>query len=321
MHFWEVRIIKKGDGAMKRVPIVALLLMWIGAMGCGDESPVSAPSEGMPAGKLTVSSRAVAGECNHPGCRPGFEQVSQGGDELTVDLPGGAQMTFVWIEPGMFPMGSPVSEPGRYDREGPQHEVTISRGFYLGKTEITQGQWEAVMGTTPWSGQDYVQSNPNHPAAYISWDDMQFFIGKLNAAGEEIYRLPSESEWEYACRAGTDTRWSFGDAESQLGDFAWYRDNAWDADLQYGQPVGTKLPNPWGLYDMHGNILEWCQDWYGDYSSSAQADPTGPETGTYRVLRGGYFYYFARSTRPAYRISSLPDFRDYYIGARLLRSK
>ncbi|MBT4498570.1 MAG: formylglycine-generating enzyme family protein, partial [Gemmatimonadetes bacterium] len=137
----------------------------------------------------------------------------------------------------------------------------------------------------------------------------------------EIYRLPSGSEWEYACRAGTDTRWSFGDAESQLGDFAWYRDNAWDADLQYGQPVGTKLPNPWGLYDMHGNILEWCQDWYGDYSSSAQADPTGPETGTYRVLRGGYFYYFARSTRPAYRISSLPDFRDYYIGARLLRSK
>jgi len=311
---------RKEDEAMKRVLIVAPLLIWIGSMGCGDGSPVSAPSEKMPAGKLTVSSRAVAGECNRPGCRPGFAQIPQRGDELAVDLPGGAQMKFAWVESGTFQMGSPESEPGRYEREGPQHEVALSRGFYLGKTEITQEQWASVMGTTPWSGQDYVQSNPNHPAVYISWDDMQLFIDKLNAAaGEAIYRLPSESEWEYACRAGTETRWSFGDAESQLDAYAWYRDNTWDAGLQYAQPVAAKLPNPWGLYDMHGNILEWCQDWYGDYPNFAQIDPTGPATGTYRVLRGGYFYYFARSTRPAYRVSSLPDFRDYYIGARLLR--
>jgi len=308
---------------MKPVIFVALLLAGIGAMGCGDRSPVSAPSERISAGKLTISARAAAGECNRPGCRPGFELVDpREDDELTVVLPGGGRMTFVWIESGRFRMGSPALEVGRYDREGPQHEAMISRGFYLGKTEITQEQWESVMGTTPWEGEDYVESNPQHPAVYISWDDVQLFIGRLNAAaGEEIYRLPSEAEWEYACRAGTDTRWSFGDAESRLGNYAWYRDNAWDVGLQYAQPVGTKLPNPWGLYDMHGNALEWCRDWYGNYSSAAQVDPTGPATGTYRLLRGGYFYYLARAARSAYRVSSLPDFRDYYIGARLLRTE
>ena len=224
---------------MKPVIFVALLLAGIGAMGCGDRSPVSAPSERISAGKLTISARAAAGECNRPGCRPGFELVDpREDDELTVVLPGGGRMTFVWIESGRFRMGSPALEVGRYDREGPQHEAMISRGFYLGKTEITQEQWESVMGTTPWEGEDYVESNPQHPAVYISWDDVQLFIGRLNAAaGEEIYRLPSEAEWEYACRAGTDTRWSFGDAESRLGNYAWYRDNAWDVGLQYAQPA------------------------------------------------------------------------------------
>ena len=240
--------------------------------------------------------------------------------DTTVILSGGATMEFVWIEPGTFVIGSPSSEAGRYDDEGPQHEVTISQGFYLGKYEITQGQWEGVMGATPWSGQDYVQANSNHPAVYISWDDVQSFIHALNeAAGDSLYRLPSEAEWEYACRAGTTTRWSFGNVESQLGDYAWYADNASNAGLEYAPPVGTKLPNPWGLYDMHGNVWEWCQDWYDPYSSGSQVDPTGPSTGFLRVMRGGNFGNGARSVRSAYRVSYFPGDRDIGIDARLLR--
>jgi formylglycine-generating enzyme required for sulfatase activity len=192
----------------------------------------------------------------------------------------------------------------------------------LGKYELTQAQWESVMGTTPWVGQDFVQANGSHPAVYISWDDMQTFVGRLNeAAGEALYRLPTEAEWEYAARAGTTTRWSFGEDESRLGDYAWYRANAWDAGLQYGQPVGSKLPNPWGLYDMHGNVWEWCQDWYVDsyYSGSSSVDPTGPTTGSDRVLRGGDFAAIARVQRSANRFGFGPGFRLADIGVRLLR--
>ena len=243
------------------------------------------------------------------------------GQELTVDLPGGATIEFVRIEPGTFRMGSPSSEVGRDDDECPQHEVTISQGFYLGKYEVTQGQWEAVMGTTPWSGEGYVQANPNHPAVYVSWSDAQEYIAKLNtAAGVNIYRLPTEAEWEYSCRAGTTTRWSFGEGESQLGEYAWYRDNAWDIGEKYAHAVGTKLPNPWGLYDMHGNVWEWCEDWYGDYSSSAQTDPTGPSSGSSRVVRGGYFSTRAHGVRSALRNYYSPDDRNSYVGFRLLRT-
>ena len=173
-------------------------------------------------------------------------------DETTVELPGGATMDFVWIEPGTFMMGSPESEPWHYDGEGPRHPVTISRGFYLGKYKVTQGQWESVIGTPPGSGENKAQEYPNHPVVYISWEDAQAFIQKLNeVAEEETYRLPTEAEWEYACRAGTTTRFSFGEDESRLGDYAWYSGNS----SPYGmKDVGTKLPNAWGLHDMHGNV-------------------------------------------------------------------
>jgi formylglycine-generating enzyme required for sulfatase activity len=251
------------------------------------------------------------------------EAVRSTGDLLTEDLPGGVTMDFVWIEPGTFTMGSPDTEEGRFDDEGPQHEVTISQGFYLGQFEITQGQWEGVMGTRPWEGEDFVQSNPSHPAVYISWEDMQGFVARLNdAADEEVYRLPTEAEWEYAARAGTVTRWSFGDDESQLGEYAWYRDNAWDIGLQWGQPVGTKLPNPWGLYDMYGNVWEWVQDWYGEtyYSESPGIDPQGPSSGSIRVLRGSSFDNFARHVRSADRGLFDPAFRGFF-GVRLLRTQ
>ena len=242
-------------------------------------------------------------------------------EEIVVDLPGGATMEMVWIEPGTFTMGSPDTDPFVWDWEKPQHQVMISRGFYLGRYELTQAQWHAVMGTTPWSGgKPYVQANPNSPAVYISWKDVQELIERLNqAAGEEVYRLPTEAEWEYACRAGTTSWWSFGNDESRLGEYAWYNSNAWNVGKNYAQPVGTKLPNPWGLYDMHGNVYEWCQDWYASYSSSAQVDPTGPAAGSDRVLRGGYFYYNARITRSAWRFYMESFYRHSGFGARLLR--
>jgi len=254
--------------------------------------------------------------------------------EITVELPGGATMEFVWIEPGRFLMGTSQDEidqrtfkyGAHFSHEGPQHEVTISRGFYLGKYELTQGQWTSVMG--PWSFvqgvigsantatyiKRYDEGDPDDPAKYISWYEVQAFLHRLNqAAGDSLYRLPTEAEWEYACRAGTTTPWSFGDDLKQLPDYAWYY------DLQIVQPVGMKLPNPWGLYDMHGNAYEWCQDWYGSYSSSAQVDPRGPASGSVRVIRaGGFGFHMIRQARSADRHYASPLVRWYGIGARLL---
>ena len=244
------------------------------------------------------------------------EQEKKTGDTITATLTGGATMEMVWIEPGTFTMGSPSSESGRYDDEGPQRQVTLTQGFWLCKYETTQEQWEAVMETTPWSGESPVQANANRPAVYISWNDMQALAHKLNeAAGDSRYRLPTEAEWEYSCRAGTTTAWSFGDEEGWLEDYAWYYDNAWDVGEQYAHAVGTKLPNPWGLYDMHGNVWEWVQDWYGAYSSGACVDPTGPPSHSYRVIRGGNIINETPGTRSAYRARFAPSDRDFRLGA------
>ena len=249
---------------------------------------------------------------------------SSGGGESanSFTLLGGASLEMVWIDPGTFQMGSPSSEPGRDSDEGPVHEVTISQGFYLGKYEVTQGQWESVMGTRPWQGQDYVRSGSEYPAVYVSWEDAQEFIRRLNTSlDRNVYRLPTEAEWEYACRAGTTTRWSFGDDESQLRHYAWYYDNAWDVGEQYGHSVGTKRANPWGLYDMHGNVWEWVQDWYAGnyYHSSPSVDPQGPSAGSLRVVRGGNFSSNAQSVRSAYRGNISPGARHNAVGFRLLR--
>ena len=234
--------------------------------------------------------------------------------EIIVTLPGGSEIEMVWIEPGTFTMGSSDSEPGRNKYEGPQHEVTITRGFYLGKYEITQEQWESVMAG--------MATNSYFPKAMISWDDVQAFIAALNAAeGSDLYRLPTEAEWEYACRAGTTTRWSSGDDEGQVVDYAWGGDNLWKEEEKYAHEVGTKLPNPWGLYDMHGNVEEWVQDGHGAYTSDAQTDPTGPSTGSYRVIRGGSFAYGALSVRSAKRGGVKSGDRGSNIGARLLRQE
>ena len=258
---------------------------------------------------------------NEAGLRSMPDTVAVRVMEGLFSLPGGALMEFVWIPAGTFRMGAPSSEAGSRSDEA-LHEVEISRGFWLGRYEVTQGQWEAVMGTSPWSGRDHVVSDLSHPAVSISWNAVQRFIGRLNAAaGDSLYRLPSEAEWEYACRAGSRTRWSFGDDESVLGNYAWYWDNAWDVGEEYAHAVGTKWPNAWGLYDMHGNVYEWVQDWYGSdyYDVSPRVDPRGPSSGSFRVGRGGSFGDSASDLRSADRSGFSPGGRGDDIGVRLLR--
>ena len=245
--------------------------------------------------------------------------------EITVELPGDTTMDFVWIEPGRLSMGSDPAErwdsPNKnpFANESPARVVTLTRGFWLGKYEVTQGQWEAVVGTTPWSGRGRLIENPDCPALFISWADSQELCAHLNAAEElPMYRLPTEAEWEYACRAGTTTLWHFGNDETQLSAYDWTQENTRDAGMVYAQPVGLLRPNPWGLYDMHGNVSEWVQDWYGPYDSDAATDPMGPEGGERRIQRGGNFYAFFRYARSAARVPEV-DSGSYWAGVRLVR--
>jgi len=226
-----------------------------------------------------------------------------------------AGIEMVWIPPGEFMMGSPENEEGRDDDEGPRHKVTISRGFWLGKYEITKVQWEKAMKSRPWSGKDHVLDEPDSPAVYVSWEDAQEFCKKL---GSE-FRLPSEAEWEYACRAGSTSRYCFGNDDSDLGRYAWYDANAWDKDQKYAHKVGQKQANAWGLYDMHGNVWEWCQDWYHDSYTGAPADGSAWETPSeqFRVLRGGSWDSSPSLCRSAYRHYDTPDRRRTVIGFRV----
>lgn len=246
-----------------------------------------------------------------------------GGRSLAVDLHGGAMMEFVWIEPGTFAMGSPLYDPERRADEGPVRQVAISKGFYLGRYEVTQAQWLAVMGTAPWTGKRFVVQGADRPAVYISWTDLEEFLRRLNeAAGATLYRLPTEAEWEYACRAGTTTRWFFGDDVGPLGDYAWFIENGPAAGLSAAQPVGGKRPSPWGLYDIYGNAWEWVHDWYQPaYPSLDQVDPAGPSSGAARAMRGGGFINPALEVRSAKRFGYDPTLRFNALGARLVRTR
>lgn len=213
-------------------------------------------------------------------------------------------MEFVYIPAGSFQMGG-----DKYDNEKPVHQVTISEGFYLGKYEVTQGEWERIMGSNP----SRFKENTRLPVEGVSWEDVQIFIRKLNEReGKEVYRLPSEAEWEYACRAGTS-----GDYAGNLDAMGWYKGNAGDKT----HPVGEKSPNGWGLYDMHGNVREWCGDWYGEkyYQSSPSEDPRGPNTGSHWVIRGGSWDDYGDRRRPTARNARPPGYRDFRIGFRILR--
>ena len=257
---------------------------------------------------------------------------------VVVELGQGVTLELIEIPGGTFWMGSPDGEG--YDSEHPRHQVTVAP-FLIGKYPVTQAQWQAVMGNNPsnFKGAD-------RPVEQVSWNDCQAFVKKLNAThprplprGEQrgiplhegdgvgsplsggaggglLFRLPTEAEWEYACRAGSQTAYSFGDDPAQLGTYAWFSENSGSET----HPVGQKSLNAWGLCDMHGNVLEWCQDWFAEtyYANSPQENPQGPSSGQYRLLRGGSWNRNATNCRSAYRGNGLPDSRSYLIGVRVL---
>ena len=227
---------------------------------------------------------------------------------------------FQWCPNGTFMMGSPEGEDGRYDDET-QHEVTISEGFWLSKYEVTQAQWVDVMGSNPlldYFPPDYPLIGDDLPITMVSWNDVQEFLAELNATTTgATYRLPTEAEWEYACRAGSTTRFPWGDDPNltEIDDYCWYNPIA-----EYlNHPVGEKLSNGFGLHDMCGNVAEWCEDWYGDYSASPITDPQGPATGTDKVGRGGSQQVYALDCRPAGRGHGDPDAAGGDVGFRILR--
>ena len=257
----------------------------------------------------------------------------------------GIEQKMRWIEPGSFMMGSPDDEPGRYNREGPQHLVTLDQGFWLGETPCTQALWTAVMGSNPSRFE-----SPDRPVEQVSWEDCSEFFERLE---EQIPgfggRFPMEAEWEYACRAGTETATYAGPIKILgknnapiLDEIAWYGGNSGvDFELDSGEdssgwenkqyehilagtrPVKRKTPNPWGLYDMLGNVREWCADWYsGSYpDEGAVTNPMGPKMGSNRVRRGGSWIDIAQVVRAAYRWSGHPSNRGLYLGFRLARGQ
>jgi len=234
--------------------------------------------------------------------------------ELDVEMTNSIGMRLVLIPPGEYMMGSPESEDYRSESEF-QHPVRITKPFCLGVTEVTQGQWEAVMGTQPWSGKRLAADGSDRAASYVSWEDAQAFCEALSKKEDATYRLPTEAEWEHACRAGSTTVYHFGDDASQLGEYASFRDAA------AAEGVGQKKPNPFGLYDMHGSLWEWCQDWYGEdyYAGSPTDDPIGPDGGSLRVGRGGSWNLIAGYCRSASRLKDLPSNPSYLMGFRVAR--
>ena len=244
------------------------------------------------------------------------------GDTGTVFLPGNVPLNAVFVPAGSFLMGSPDAEQDRTPDEGPQHQVTITRGFWIGQTEVTKAQWQAVTGTEPWSGQNRISTDPASPAVWIPWSDANAFIAALNTLTGKSFRLPTEAEWEFACRAGTTTRYSWGDDANyqEIFNEAWWSGNAWDLGDQFAHGVALKLPSSPGLFDMSGNAWEWCADWYGSYTAAPATDPTGPAAGAYRAVRGGGAEAVAKDCRSARRGRTAPALSGPTLGFRVVRN-
>jgi formylglycine-generating enzyme required for sulfatase activity len=231
---------------------------------------------------------------------------------------GGMRQGFRWMTPGRFSMGSPEDEAQRHEDET-LHQATLTSGFWLAETVCTQALWTAVIGENPshFKGED-------RPVEMITWHDAVTFIDKLNQSRPGLdLRLPTEAEWEFACRAGSETPFAFGtnitpEQVNYDGNYP-YADAAKGEYREQTIPVKALSPNAWGLYQMHGNVLEWCADWYGPYATKPVTDPTGPESGRYRVLRGGGWFSSGWFVRSAYRICDDPGDRILNIGFRLAR--
>ena len=217
----------------------------------------------------------------------------------------------VYVEGGTFTMGATSEQKNPDYDEKPTHRVSLS-SFYIGKYEVTQALWKAVMGSNPSRFE-----GDNLPVENVSWNDCQTFLRKLNAMTGKNFRLPTEAEWEFAARGGNRSRGYQYSGSNVLSDVAWYDDNSGSKTHN----VGTKAPNELGIYDMSGNVWEWCQDWKGSYSSSAQTNPTGPSSGSHRVFRGGSWFSNAGRCRVAYRNDGTPGFRGIHLGLRLALSQ
>ena len=233
-------------------------------------------------------------------------------DNISIPVKYGISIDMVRVEAGTFTMGA-TPEMKKPDKdEKPAHQVTLTNDYYIGKYEVTQALWQAVMGNNPSNFK-----GDNLPVEQVSWDDCQEFISKLNSITGKTFRLPTEAEWEYAARGGKKSRGYQYSGSNNISDVAWYKDNS-DSKTH---TVGSKQANELGIYDMSGNVWEWCQDWYGKYSSSSQTNPTGANSGSYRVRRGGCRGITARYCRSSYRSFDAPGCRDSSLGLRLVLSE
>ena len=231
-------------------------------------------------------------------------KASYSNGTLTVN---GIKYNMVWVDGGTFRMGATSEQGSEISDEKPVHSVTLS-GYYIGKTEVTQALWQAVMGSNP----SYFEGD-DLPVEQVSWDDCQEFIRKLNSLTGQNFRLPTEAEWEFACRGGNNSRGYKYSGSNYIDNVAWYDGNSGGKT----HPVATKSPNELGIYDMSGNVWEWCADWYGDYSSGRQTNPKGPYDGSSRVGRGGSWIINARGCRSSNRNNGNPTYRNDGLGLRL----
>jgi formylglycine-generating enzyme required for sulfatase activity len=300
---------------MRISPIVLLLFTMF---GCGSGTQTAKPPAD--SGDNQASPQQVATPDNHVATPASITTTEKATTEKTSNqlatgepIVNSISMKLALIPAGEFQMGSPDSDSDARRSEKPQRLVKITKPFYLSAYVVTQQQYEKVMGTRPWQGKDHVQEGPDYPATHVSHDAVVEFCRKLSEKEGVEYRLPTEAEWEYACCAGTTTVYSFGDDASKLGQYAWYCKSA--SGQYHVRRVGQKLPNPQGLYDMHGNVNEWCQDWYERYGSKqASTDPMGPAQGKRRVLRGGSFNILSWQVRSASRYSYPPANRYGNVG-------
>ena len=255
------------------------------------------------------SNTYVASSSNNPSGSP---SVASGSNTISIPVKDGISIEMVKVEAGTFMMGATSEMKDPYDWEKPVHQVTLTNDYYMGKYEVTQALWEAVMG-----------SNPSHfkgdnlPVEQVSWNDCQEFISKLNSLTGRKFRLPTEAEWEYAARGGKKSRGYQYSGNSNISDVAWYKDNS----ANKTHPVGTKQANELGIYNMSGNVWEWCQDRYGSYSSFYLTNPTGSYSGSLRVYRGGSWDCSARLCRSSCRFIISPDFHINGLGLRLVLSE
>ena len=269
-------------------PLLSLLLVGVLVVSCGDDDNEE---------DVQTSSSNQNGGNNGGSNDSGSENVFPG-KVYTVN---GVSFKMIAVKGGTFQMGSD-------DGYNAVHQVTLS-DYYIGETEVTQELWNAVMGSNP----SYFYGNMQRPVETVSWNDCQTFISRLNQLTGETFRLPTEAQWEYAARGGYKSKGYTYSGSNAIDDVAWH----WYNSDRTTHPVKTKAPNELGIYDMSGNVWEWCSDWYGDYSSAAQTDPTGPATGYYRVGRGGSWDNDATYCRVAFRGNSTPTNRFSHLGLRL----